>query len=143
MSIQDKQVSCNMCFKPIRSDVVKRHMKQHNKRKCNEMDKQNEEDIKEEICDEAANGNFIIHKKEDCICCKRMTNGVSGYTSSISGEKYKIDGSYTCETSNCIYLVTCGICDAQYIGKTTMSMRLKEMKMDWELIFPNMLKKWK
>ena len=28
-----------------------------------------------------------------------------------------------CNTSNCIYLVTCGICDAQYIGKTTMSMR--------------------
>ena len=104
---------------------MKRHMKQHNKRKCNEMDKQNEEDIKEEICDEAANGNFIIHKKEDCICCKRITNGVSGYTSSISGEKYKIDGSYTCETSNCIYLVTCGICDAQYIGKTTMSMRTR------------------
>ena len=127
-------------------------MKQHNKRKCDEMDKHDEEDIKEEICDEAANGNFIIHKKEDYICCKRITNSVSGYTSSISGEKYKIDGSYTCETSNCIYLVTCGICDAQYIGKTTMSMKirhqchrgkLKEMKMDWELIFPNMLKKWK
>merc|ERR1711895_273605 len=50
-----------MCFKPIRSDVVKRQMKQHNKRKYNDMDKQNEEDIKEDICDEAANGNFIIH----------------------------------------------------------------------------------
>ena len=36
---------------------------------------------------------------------------------------YKIDGYYTCETNNCIYLVTCGICDAQYVGKTTRSMR--------------------
>ena len=75
------------------------------------------------MCDEAANGNFIIHNKEECIFCKRITNGVSGYTSSISGEKYKIDGSYTCETSNCIYLVTCGICNKQYIGKTKRSMR--------------------
>ena len=56
---------------PGRQGDVKRHMKQHNKRKCDEMEKQNEEDIKEEICDEAANGNFIIHKKEDCICCKQ------------------------------------------------------------------------
>ena len=48
MSIQDKQVSYNMCFKPMGSDIVKRHMKQHNKRKCDEMDKQYEKEISEE-----------------------------------------------------------------------------------------------
>ena len=127
MSIQDKQVSYNMCFKPMRSDVVKRHMKQHNKRKCDEMDKQDEKYIKEEICDEAANGNFIIHKK-GCTCCKRMINGISEYTSTVTGEKYKIDGYYTCETSNCIYLVTCGICHMQYVGKTIRSMRKRHAK---------------
>ena len=80
------------------------------------MDKQDEKDIKEEICDEAANGNFIIHKK-GCTCCKRMINGISEYTSTVTGEKYKIDGYYTCETTNCVYLVTCVICNKQYIGK--------------------------
>ena len=54
-----------------------------------------------------------------------MINGISEYTSTVAGEKYKIDGYYTCETSNCIYLVTCGICDMQYIGKTTTSMRTR------------------
>ena len=45
------------------------------------------------------------------------------FTSTVTGEKYKIDGKYNCETSNCIYLVTCGICDVQYIGKTSQAMR--------------------
>ena len=62
------------------------------------------------------NGNFIT-------CCRRMVNGVSKYTSTVTGESYKIDGYYTCETNNCIYLVTCEICDEQYVGKTTTSMR--------------------
>ena len=52
---------------------------------------------------------------EGCTCCKRMTNGVSGYTSTVTGEKYKIDGSNTCKTFNGIYLVTCGICNMQYM----------------------------
>ena len=82
-----------------------------------ENDKQDEKVIKEEMCDEAANGNFIIHN-EGCTCCKRMTNGVSEYTSTVTGVKYMIDGKYTCETSNCVYLVTCRIWHMQYVGKT-------------------------
>ena len=73
------------------------------------------------------NGNFIIHKK-GCICCRRIANGVSKYTSTVTKQSYKIDGNYTCETNNCIYLVTCGICDEQYVGKTTRSMRKRHMK---------------
>ena len=57
-----------------------------------------------------------------------MINGVSEYTSTVTGETYKINGYYTCNTSNCVYLVTCGICDAQYIGKTTTSMRERHTK---------------
>ena len=52
-----------------------------------------------------------------------MINGVSEYTSTVTGEKYKIDGYYTYKTHNCVYLVTCGICNMQYVGKTTKSMR--------------------
>ena len=58
-----------------------------------------------------------------CICCRRIANDVSKYTSTVTKQSYKIDGNYTCQTNNCIYLVTCGICDKQYVGKTTMSMR--------------------
>ena len=82
-----------------------------------------EDDEQNDISDAYADiGNFIIHKKA-CTCCRRMSNGVSEYTSTVTGETYKIDGYYTCNTSNCIYLVTCGICNVQYVGKTTRSMR--------------------
>ena len=67
------------------------------------------------------------HKK-GCICCRRIANGVSKYTSTVTKQSYKIDGNYTCETNNCIYLVTCGICDEQYVGKTTRSMRKRHTK---------------
>ena len=62
------------------------------------------------------NGNFVIHDKV-CTCCKRITNKISEYTSTVTRESYKIDGDYTCKSSNCIYLVTCGICDKQYVEK--------------------------
>ena len=70
----------------------------------------------------AVNGNFIIHNK-GCMCCRRMSNGVCEYTSTVTGETFKIDGDYTCETNNCVYLVTCRICNMQYVGKTTTSMK--------------------
>ena len=59
---------------------------------------------------ENVNGNFIIHSK-GCTCCKRITNGISEYKSTVTGESYKIDELYTCKSLNCAYLVTCGICD--------------------------------
>ena len=62
-----------------------------------------EDDEQNDISDACAvNGNFIIHK-EGCMCCKRMINGVYEYTSTVTGEKYKIDGHYTCNTFNCVY----------------------------------------
>merc|ERR1712208_120234 len=76
---------------------------------------------------EKQNGNFIIHDKV-CTCCKRMTNKISEYTSTVTRESYKIDGNYNCKSSKCIYLVTCGICDKQYVGRTTRSM----IKRHWD-----------
>ena len=87
-----------------------------------EMNVEDEKNNEENDISNNVNGNFITHN-EGCICCRRMINGVCKYTSTVTGESYKIDGYYMCNTSNCIYLVTCTICDAQYVGKTTTSMR--------------------
>ena len=153
----------------MRSNNLKRHMKVHlksnenqntTKRKCNEMDINDDVDALEKMLEEqtakynrkialgkrvekilkkgevkqaalakdmqealdlyrnievydeenesCVNGNYIIHKK-GCICCKTMINDVSEYT--FTGEKYLIEKRYTCETTNCVYLVTCGICN--------------------------------
>ena len=66
------------------------------------------------------------HDKE-CFCCRRIANDVSKYTSTVTKQSYTIDGNYTCKTNNCIYLVTCGICEEQYVGKTTRSMSKRHM----------------
>ena len=65
----------------------------------------------------------MANHDKGCICCRRIANDVCEYTSTVTKQSYTIDGNYTCKTKNCIYLATCGICDNQYVGKTTMSMR--------------------
>ena len=65
----------------------------------------------------------MANHDKGCICCRRIANDVSKYTSTVTKQSYTIDGNYTCKTNNCIYLVTCGICEEQYVGKTTMSMK--------------------
>ena len=64
------------------------HMSEFKRMEVVEDAEQN--DISDETC---VNGNFIIHK-EGCICCRRMTNGISKYTSTVTGETYKKDGYY-------------------------------------------------
>ena len=65
----------------------------------------------------------MANHDKGCICCRRIANDVSKYTSTVTKQSYMIDGNYTCKTNNCIYLVTCGICEEQYVGKTTKSMK--------------------
>ena len=65
----------------------------------------------------------MANHDKGCFCCRRIANDVSKYTSTVTKQSYTIDGNYTCKTNNCIYLVTCGICEEQYVGKTTTSMR--------------------
>ena len=97
------------------------------KRKCEYLDVNIHKNMSEK-----RNGNFIIHDKV-CTCCKRITNKISEYTSTVTRESYKIDDNYTCKSSNCIYLVTCGICDKQYVGKTTRRMRKRHTHHRYEI----------
>ena len=70
----------------------------------------------------------MANHDKGCICCRRIANDVSKYTSTVTKQSYMIDGNYTCKTNNCIYLVTCGICEEQYVGKTTKSMRKRHVQ---------------
>ena len=54
------------------------------------MNVDNEENNDKNDISDNVNGNFITHK-EGCICCRRMINGVSEYTSTVTGETCKID----------------------------------------------------
>ena len=124
MNIQDHLTQDQSTLKRKYKEEYDTQDKTPIKRKCEYLDVNIHKNMSEK-----RNGNFIIHR----TCCKRMTNKISEYTSTVTRESYKIDDNYTCKSSNCIYLVTCGICDKQYVGKTTMSMRKRHKKHRYEI----------
>jgi len=66
-------------------------------------------------------GSWRYHNTSKCKCCARMKKRETRYKSNRTGKKYKIEGDHTCQTSHCVYLVTCGLCQVQYVGQTTKS----------------------
>ena len=52
-----------------------------------------------------------------CIICPHMVK-TAHYTSSITKQTYKILGHYNCKTKSVVYLITCNICNTQYVGQT-------------------------
>ena len=67
-------------------------------------------------------GNFKLHTTR-CMCCSRMDNDKTDYKSAKTGRTYTISRHYTCLTTHCVYLVSCGLCQAQYTGQTFRTMR--------------------
>ena len=67
-------------------------------------------------------GNFKFHNSR-CMCCLKMEDGKNKYLATKTKRQYKIKRHYTCQTTFCVYVVTCGLCSAQYTGQTTRSMR--------------------
>ena len=71
-------------------------------------------------------GNFKKHSK-NCVTCKRMTDGKTEFQSSRTKRKYKITRHYTCESTHLVYLARCRLCNVDYIGQTTQSMRQRHL----------------
>jgi hypothetical protein len=67
-------------------------------------------------------GNFKFHNSR-CMCCLRLEDGKTKYSATKTGRQYSIKRHYTCQTTYCVYVVTCGLCSAQYTGQTTKTMR--------------------
>ena len=67
-------------------------------------------------------GNYKKHSK-NCKACLRMTEGKVEFSSSKTQRNYKIKRHYTCESTHLVYLVRCRLCNVDYVGQTTQSMR--------------------
>ena len=67
-------------------------------------------------------GNFKLHANR-CKVCERMEDGKQKWKSNKTKREYKITRHYTCQTTFCIYLATCELCQAQYVGQTIRTMR--------------------
>jgi len=58
----------------------------------------------------------------DCVTCAFLQQG-SGFVSTVTKRRYKMMTPVTCTDARVIYLVTCGLCRKQYVGKTEQTLR--------------------
>lgn len=71
-------------------------------------------------------GNFRLHQK-NCVTCRRIDNGKTRYRSAKTGREYKVTRHYTCESTHTLYLAHCELCNVDYVGQSTRSMRARHL----------------
>lgn len=62
---------------------------------------------KSEIRQPNANGSLCSDAR--CLMCKHSTN-TDSFKSLLTGRTYRIFGSMSCRTDNCIHLISCKVC---------------------------------
>ena len=67
-------------------------------------------------------GNYKFHHKRS-MCCERMEDGKTTLTSTRTKREYRIKRHYTCQTTYCVYVLTCSLCLSQYTGQTTQNIQ--------------------
>ena len=67
-------------------------------------------------------GNLKFHNNR-CMCCNKMENGKTSLVSSKTKREFKVKIHYTCQSTYCVYVLTCKLCSAQYTGQTTQSVQ--------------------
>ena len=68
-------------------------------------------------------GNYRHHDPARCVCCARMEDDQKKVKITKTGREYMVKRHYTCLSTHVVYLVTCHICNSQYVGQTTKEMR--------------------
>ncbi|KAJ8037537.1 hypothetical protein HOLleu_18374 [Holothuria leucospilota] len=59
-----------------------------------------------------------------CLVCEFLKTGDS-FTSKGTNKSYTINFELNCNSSNVVYLLTCKVCDIQYVGSTSTKFRLR------------------
>ena len=68
-------------------------------------------------------GSFTCNGKR-CQTCLIM-NETDTFTSTTTGETYKINHQFSCNNKCLLYLLTCKLCLKQYVGQTVEEFRLR------------------
>ena len=58
-----------------------------------------------------------ICERKNCNVCHILHQGYT-FESSNTGTQYKINFSFNCNSTNVVYLLTCKICEKQFVGST-------------------------
>ena len=68
-------------------------------------------------------GSFKCNKPRREVCINVIETDT--VTSTVTGEKFKIDHKFNCDDRCLIYLLTCNQCRKQYVGQTLDSFRFR------------------
>ena len=68
-------------------------------------------------------GCFRQHQPHSCVCCSKMEEKSTNFTSTKTGRRYQISRKYNCLSTWVLYVVTCRTCKVQYVGQTRQEMR--------------------
>lgn len=63
------------------------------------------------------NGGFRTCSDRRCLLCKHSSD-TDSFKSPVTGRSYRILGNLSCQTNNCVYLISCKVCQKQYVGET-------------------------
>ena len=69
-------------------------------------------------------GGYNPCNRSNCKCCK-AANVASTFRSTTTNESFTIYSNCSCKSSNCIYILTCGICNIQYVGETETAFNMR------------------
>ena len=77
--------------------------------------------------DPNARGSDLSRCTKNCIFCPDVFNPSTAFNSTVTNETFRFDASSIvgkpCLTENVVYLVTCALCNIQYVGETTQKLK--------------------
>ena len=73
---------------------------------------------------ERSSKGTVVCGNRRCQVCKYLEPG-ERFTSYRTGKSYTINYELDCNSSNVVYLLSCKVCHAQYVGSTTTKFRLR------------------
>ena len=73
---------------------------------------------------ERSSKGTVVYGNRRCQVCKYLEPG-ERFTSYRTGKSYNVNYELDCNSGNAVYLLSCKVCHAQYIGSTTTKFRLR------------------
>ena len=67
---------------------------------------------------------FNFCNTKNCRYCPKI-NKIGEITSSVTGRTYRTMKNISCRSSNLIYCITCKLCRKQYVGQTSLRLKLR------------------
>ena len=120
---EDFNQAWNLLFQTLcKRNYSKRWLRQIRGETLGEIESNERAGLEQTIPGSANSGNIQCELKYACLTCK-ASKTCHNFQSTTTENIYPVQGRISCKTENVIYLITCNICQDQYIGQTKRELR--------------------